>query len=62
MATMTTREVENIWSLWECSACGAKLNDRAKFEDTVKFCPHCGETITEFVGIYENEKQEGGNK
>ena len=61
MTTMTTREVENIWTLWECSACGAKLNDRAKFEE-LKTCPKCGETITEFVGIYENEKQAGENK
>ena len=62
MATMTTIEDGNLWTLWECSACGAKLNDRAKFEDTTKVCPKCGETITEFVGIYENEKQEGENK
>ena len=55
MATMTTREVENTWTLWECSTCGAKLKDRAKFEDNVKTCPKCGDTVTEFVGLYDNE-------
>ena len=55
MATMTMIEDGDGKILWECSACGAKLKDRVKFEDKVKTCPKCGTVVVEFVGLYEDE-------
>lgn len=42
---------------WECSGCGKVHKDTAKFEKA-KTCPACGATISEWVGLYDDEDGE----
>ena len=45
--TCTWSEDED--GVWECSACGAMwvLSDGTPFENKMRYCPECGERITE---------------
>lgn len=53
MATMTMVEKSDETIYWECSACEAEVKDKKDFEDKVKVCPECGEEITKFYSLYD---------
>ena len=55
MATMTMIEDAGGKISWECSECGALLKDKKDFELKTARCPKCGEAVTEFVGLYNDE-------
>ena len=55
MATMTMIESADGKISWECSECGALLKDKKDFELKTARCPKCGEAVTEFVGLYDDE-------
>ena len=40
---------------WECSGCKTELKDKGGFEDKTKRCPKCGEMITEFHSLFDED-------
>lgn len=55
IAIMTMIESAGGKISWECSECGALLKDKKDFELKTARCPKCGEAVTEFVGLYNDE-------
>lgn len=60
MAEMTMIEDGDLDIYWKCSACEALIKDRDGFEDKVKKCPKCGEKITAFNSLFDEEDEENG--
>ncbi len=46
---------------WECQNCKIywQLNDGTPQENGVKFCPGCGQEISEFITAEEEQEEEG---
>lgn len=55
MAEMTMIEEASGDIKWECSNCKSLLKDRNGFEDKTKNCPKCGEEVTEFYSLFDED-------
>ena len=55
MIEMTMIESGDGKITWECSGCKAEIKDKKNFEDKVKTCPKCGEEVSEFYSLFEEE-------
>lgn len=58
--TCTYQEYSHLdWTYWECSNCKEPFcfnNDCTPEENQYHYCPNCGARITEYKGLYEDER------